>query len=70
MHWLDTFLPRLCCPHTRQPLRLATDGERRRAGIADGQSALINESGTHVYPIVEDIPHLLPGSAVELKAQL
>ena len=66
MHWLDTFLPKLCCPHTREPLRLATEEERRRAGLVDAPAALINQSATHLYPIVEDIPHLLPGSALAL----
>ena len=64
MTWLDTFLPKLCCPNTREGLRLATDDERQRAGLAHLPMALINESASHVYPVVEDIPHLLPGSAV------
>lgn len=69
MHWLDTFLPRLCCPHTRQALRLATDEERLRVGLDDSQQALINADGTHLYPVVEDIPHLLPGAAMIVQPQ-
>lgn len=68
MHWLDTFLPKLCCPQTRQPLRLATEDERQRAGLTGSATALANEDGTWVYPVVEDIPHLLPGSAIALKS--
>ncbi len=66
MHWLNTFLDRLRCPHTHEPLRLATEAECQKAELLPGQTALINQSGTHLYPIVEDIPHLLPSAAVQL----
>lgn len=67
MTWLDTFLPRLRCPHSREPLRLATEDDKKRAGMAIDQPALASDSGSHVYPIVEGIPHLLPDSAVKVK---
>lgn len=66
MTWLDTFLPKLCCPHTKEGLRVATADERQRAGLAHVPVALINESASYVYPVIENIPHLLPGSAVLL----
>jgi uncharacterized protein YbaR (Trm112 family) len=57
--WLATFLPRLCCPVTQQPLHLATAEEKLRLGLPPEQDTLVSEDGAHHYPIVDGIPHLL-----------
>ncbi len=62
--WLHDFLDKLRCPNTREPLRLATIEERQRFGFDAGAPALINQSGTHLYPVIDGIPHLLPTSAL------
>lgn len=62
LSWLNTFMDRLRCPNTQEPLRLATDEECRLRSVA--VPALANQSGTHVYPVAEGIPHLLPTSAI------
>lgn len=62
LDWLETFLPKLRCPNTHEPLRLAGEEERQRFGVA-AEAALVNQSGTHWYPVEADIPQLLPGSA-------
>lgn len=51
--WITEFLPKLRCPHTHEALRLVDDG-----------TAVVNASGTHRYPVVQGIPHLLPDSAI------
>jgi len=65
MTWLDTFLPRLRCPHGGEALRLASDDDKKRAGLAIEKPALISENGVYVYPIIEGIPHLLPDAAIK-----
>jgi uncharacterized protein YbaR (Trm112 family) len=65
MTWLDTFLPRLRCPHSGEALRLATEDDKKRAGLATEQPALVCQSGVYVYPIIEGIPHLLPDVAIK-----
>ena len=55
----------LCCPETRQPLRLATRDELARTGVEQG---LIREDGKVVYPIVEGIPMLLVEHAMRIEA--
>jgi uncharacterized protein YbaR (Trm112 family) len=65
MTWLDTFLPRLRCPHSGEALRLASDDDKKRAGLAIEKPALISENGVYVYPIIEGIPHLLPDAAIK-----
>ena len=67
MTWLDTFLPKLRCPHTAQPLRHATTDDKMRTGLPIEEPALASEDGTHVYPIIAGIPHLLPGSVLITK---
>ena len=62
--WLHDFLDKLRCPNTRESLRLATADEKARLGAAAGAPALINQSGTHLYPVIDGIPHLLPTSAL------
>ena len=64
--WLTPFLPKLRCPNTREAVRLASDEEKQRFGADANTAALINQSATHLYPVVSGIPHLLPGSAMEL----
>lgn len=59
MTWLDTFLPRLRCPQSAQPLRHATAEDKMRAGFASDAPALASQDGLHVYPICHGIPHLL-----------
>ncbi len=63
LDWLDTFLPKLRCPNTHEPLRLAGAEERQRFGVVS-EVALVNQSGTHFYPVEAGIPQLLPGSAI------
>lgn len=58
--WLPTFLPKLCCPATGQPLRIATAEEKKSHGIGADAEALVSEDGKLCYPIVDGIPHLLP----------
>jgi len=64
--WLSDFLVKLRCPGTHEPLRVATPEEKQPFGTAAATPALINQSGTHLYPVIDGIPHLLPGSAVRL----
>ena len=66
MTWLDTFLPKLRCPHTAQLLRHATSDDKMRAGLPIEAPALASQDGTHVYPVVTGIPHLLPGAAINI----
>ena len=66
MEWLTPFLSRLRCPNTHEPLRLATDAEKQQFGAASEAAALINHGGTHLYPVLAGIPHLLPSSALVL----
>jgi len=72
----------LCCPETRQPLRLADSAllQNLNRQIADGtlrnfqgkhvaeklESALIRADGKCVYPIRENIPLLLIGEAISV----
>jgi uncharacterized protein YbaR (Trm112 family) len=63
LDWLKPFLPKLRCPNTHEALRLASEDEKLRFGAAAEAPALVNGSGTHLYPVVAGIPHLLPTSA-------
>lgn len=63
LSWLDAVLEKLRCPVTGQPLRHAADVEKQRAGIALSEPALANQAGTHVYPVLNGMPHLLPENA-------
>ena len=62
--WLTPFLPKLRCPNTHEALRPATEEERQRFGAASDTPALVNQSATHLYPVIAGIPHLLPTSAL------
>jgi len=64
--WLSDFIDKLQCPVTGKPLRHASDVEKERAGIANEAPALVNDSGTHVYPIIDGMPHLLPEHAIHV----
>lgn len=55
LSWLESFLPTLRCPVSKQPLRWATPEERGSLPCA-----LASEDGRHVYPISDGIPILLP----------
>jgi uncharacterized protein YbaR (Trm112 family) len=57
---LDTeLIPLLRCPVTKQPLRLATDGEKQRHHAPQEAPALITEDGTRLYRTEMDLPILL-----------
>jgi uncharacterized protein YbaR (Trm112 family) len=74
----------LCCPETRQPLRLADSAllENLNQQIADGtlrnfqgklvaeklDAALIRADGKCIYPIRQNIPLLLAGEAILLNS--
>ena len=74
----------LCCPVTREPLRLLNRGELdtlNRAIAAGGvvsadgsgwalpvQSALLTRRGDRIYRIEDDIPVMLPELALEARS--
>jgi uncharacterized protein YbaR (Trm112 family) len=62
--WLDEFLPLMRCPNSKEALRPATTAECTAVGLASDAQALANQSGTLVYPIIDNMPHLLPTSAL------
>ena len=60
LSWLESTIPLLRCPASKQPLRFATAEEKRAASLLESDPALASEDGTHVYPISDGIPILLP----------
>jgi uncharacterized protein YbaR (Trm112 family) len=63
----------LRCPATMQCVRVASAEEleaiRQVAGAGEGtalESALVREDGAVAYPIVDGVPVMLPGAAIEL----
>jgi len=59
----EALLELLCCPETRQPLRLATPEELVQLGL---DAALVREDGRIAYPIRDAIPLLVLDEAVPL----
>ena len=59
---------RLICPSTRLPLRPATPSEAASLGFTSGYVRDPDASGhpAAFYPVVNDIAHLLPESAIPL----
>jgi uncharacterized protein YbaR (Trm112 family) len=53
----------LCCPETKQPLRIATAEELARVNLPAG---LIRTDGRVIYPIDDGIPVLLLDAAVSV----
>jgi uncharacterized protein YbaR (Trm112 family) len=41
--------------------------EKQQAGIGLSTVALANQSGSHVYPLVDDILRLLPDDAIVIR---
>ena len=64
IEWITPFLAKLRCPCTHEALHVASEDEMRLHGLGTGALALINDRRTHLYPVVEGIPHLLPTSAI------
>jgi len=52
-------IPLLRCPMTKQPLRLATDVEKKQHRVPLESPALITEDGTRLYRTEMDLPILL-----------
>lgn len=64
---LEEILPLICCPVSREPLRLATATEL--AALAGQEPAgcwLVSEKGARAYPVRGGIPQLVPESAIAL----
>lgn len=57
-------IPLLRCPATKQPLRLATEDEKRARGIPLEEQAFISQDGTRLYRTLMDLPILLSANDV------
>lgn len=57
-------LPLLRCPTTKQPLRPATEGEKRARGVPPEEMALVSMDGSQIYRAVMDLPVLLSANDV------
>jgi uncharacterized protein YbaR (Trm112 family) len=55
-------IPLLRCPVTKQPLRVATEEEKRRHGSPVGEPSLVTEDGARLYRTEMDFPILLSAS--------
>jgi uncharacterized protein YbaR (Trm112 family) len=55
----------LCCPVTRQALRVATDDELRALRL---DAALVRDDGRIAYPIRDGIPVLIAEEGIALGA--
>jgi uncharacterized protein YbaR (Trm112 family) len=60
LDWINDFLPKMRCPDTHQPLRCATAEDLQRHGRPADEKALSREDGSHLFPIDDGIPILLP----------
>lgn len=68
LDWLNSVLPLLCCPDTRQSLRWATPDELARLGSAAPSAALARADGTRLFFIDDGIPNLLPQELAAIPA--
>ncbi|HEY2574525.1 MAG TPA: hypothetical protein VGH65_10655 [Verrucomicrobiaceae bacterium] len=59
----DAVIEILRCPVTRQPLRRATETEKRTAGIPLDEETLITRDGAQFYRALNGFPSLLPPAA-------
>jgi uncharacterized protein len=65
----DKLLAVLCCPLTRQTLRIAEPAELAKAGervsrrISEG---LVREDGKVLYPVSDGIPLLVPEEGIPI----
>ena len=82
----EKFLEIICCPETKQDLRLAEDSliEKLNRLIEDNRlfnrikqpvkerldGGLIREDGKFLYPVIEEIPILLIDEAIPLESLL
>lgn len=59
------------CPHTRQTLREATNGElaalRKTPGHTALEAAWIRADSTVAYPVQNGIPQLIPSAAIAIQ---
>jgi uncharacterized protein YbaR (Trm112 family) len=62
----DDLLAILRCPATHQPLRRATEAEKRAAGIPDDEESLCSLDGKRVYRALNGLPTLLPPANEEV----
>jgi uncharacterized protein YbaR (Trm112 family) len=62
----DSLIDILRCPATHQPLRRATAGEKRAAGIPEGEEALLTLDGARFYRAINGFPSLLPPASEEV----
>lgn len=67
---LTDLLPLLCCPLSRTPLRIVTEGEARQLELRfpGAESWLIAEDRQRAYPVREGIPQLIPEAAVAMES--
>jgi uncharacterized protein YbaR (Trm112 family) len=57
-------IPLLRCPTTKQPLRHATEEEKRERGIPADEPVLITSDGFHLYRAECGMPILLPAQGM------
>lgn len=56
----DALIEILRCPETHQPLRHATDDEKRNKGIPGDEETFASLDGTRIYRTINGLPSLLP----------
>lgn len=65
----DELIEILCCPVTRQTLRLADKAELTKASIRASRvifEGLVREDGKILYPISDGIPLLVPEEGIPI----